>query len=112
MKRRSGTPEDEVTACVKSIVPTNVPLRTGALGMCTELSLGSFSTTSNDPNTWLVAVASDTTFVPVAITVQLSIFGTVTQTADGQMGVPSSAKPRSGETLTASPVLGPYGPAH
>ena len=74
--------------------------------MCTELSLGSFSTTSNDPNTWLVAVASDTTFVPVAITVQLSIFGTVTQTADGQMGVPSSAKPRSGETLTASPVLG------
>ena len=78
-------------------MPLNVPLLTGRSGTWTELLPGALMTTSKVPLTGPIPVAVDTLSVPVAMTVQLSMRGTVIKSSDGHSGVPSAANPCRGE---------------
>jgi hypothetical protein len=84
------------TASARSTSPLNVPLITGKLGTWTELLPGALITTSKVPLTGPMPVTVDTLSVPVAMTVQLSMRGTVISSCDGHSGVPSPAKPWRG----------------
>src|SRR5262252_5284040 len=70
---------------------------TGRSGTWTELLPGALTTTSKVPLTGPVPVTVDTLSVPVAMTVQLSMRGTEMSRVEGHSGVPSAAKPWSGE---------------